>query len=551
MESDTSMVQAIKATIQTLPVNPGIYKYFNKESELIYVGKAKNIKKRVSSYFSKIHTDNKTRSLVRQIHKIEFIVVNSEADALLLENNLIKTYQPKYNILLRDDKTYPYIILTKDRFPKIFATRKLEKEKGEHFGPFANVAAMYTVLNLIKKLFTIRNCDLNLSENNIKKQKFKKCLEYHLGNCKAPCEALQTESDYIADIEQVKLILNGDLSIVKKYFTAQMKQFSVSLDFEKAQKSKWKLDILEKYQSSSMVFNTNLKNQYVITFHNYDRDCYINIIKIAFGRIVQSKTIEFQQLADETSEEIFTTAVVQLIDELDLKKQNIISNIKLELEELGIMMSVPKIGDKKMLIDLSLKNIEFYRNNNLAAKAKEEPDNRLLLQVQKDLNLTELPSHIECFDNSNIQGTTPVAAMVCFKNGKPSKKDWRHFNIKTVTGPNDFASMEEIIFRRYARLVAENQPLPNLIIIDGGKGQLASAIKSLQKLDLYGKIAIISVAKRLEEIFTPNDELPLLLSKKSETLRFLQIIRDEVHRFGITFHRSKRDKVPKVKNGTK
>ncbi len=541
------MAQDFKEIIRTLPANPGIYKYFNKSEELIYVGKAKNIKKRVSSYFSKIHSDNKTRSLVNQIIRIEFIVVNSESDALLLENNLIKTFQPKYNILLRDDKTYPYIIVTKDRFPKIYSTRKLIPEKGEHFGPFSSVGAMYTVLNLIKKLLTIRNCDLNLSENNIKKQKFKKCLEYHLGNCKAPCEALQTEAEYVADIEQARIILNGDLGVVKKYFSNQMKQAAGMLDFEKAQKAKWKLELLDKYQSSSLIFNTNLNDLFIATFKSFDNDCYINLIKIAFGRIIQSKTIEFKRLADETDEEIFTTALVQLIDELELKKQNIITNLETDLDALDIKITIPQRGDKKALVELSLKNIEYYRKNNMPEEPKEAPEMRILEQMKKDLNLKDLPTHIECFDNSNIQGTTPVAAMVCFKNGKPSKKDWRHFNIKTVTGPNDFASMEEIIYRRYLRLKTENMPLPNLVIVDGGKGQLASAIKSLKKLDLYGQIPIISIAKRLEEIYVPNDDLPLLLGKKSKTLKLIQIIRDEVHRFGITFHRKKRDVVPKIK----
>jgi len=541
------MPSAIKDILPNLPINPGIYKYFNKADELIYVGKAKNIKKRVSSYFSKIHTDNKTRSLVNQINRIEFIVVDSESDALLLENNLIKTNQPKYNILLRDDKTYPYILVTKDRFPKIYSTRKLIPEKGEHFGPFSSVGAMYTVLNLIKKLLTIRNCDLNLSEKNIEKQKFKKCLEYHLGNCKAPCEALQPEADYVEDIVQARTILNGDLGVVKRYFSDQMKKAAETLNFEKAQKAKWKLEQLEKYQSSSLIFNTNLKHQHVITFKSFERDCYINVLKIAFGRIVQSKTIEFQRLADETDEEIFATAFVQLIDEWKLQKQNIITNLAIGLNEFEIKIAVPQKGEKKALIELSLKNIDFYRKNSTPLEPKESSEMRVLLQMKQDLNLKDLPTHIECFDNSNFQGTTPVAAMVCFKNGKPSKKDWRHYNIKTVVGSNDFASMEEIVYRRYARLVEEGQPLPNLIIVDGGKGQLASAIKSLQKLELYGQIPIISIAKRLEEIYTPNDDLPLLLSKKSETLRLIQKIRDEVHRFGITFHRNKRDSIPKTK----
>lgn len=544
------MEQNVKDLIKNLPTEPGIYKYFDKDGELLYVGKAKNIKKRVSSYFNKTLHDNKTRSLVYQIYKIEFIVVNSETDALLLENNLIKTYQPKYNIDLRDDKTYPYVLITNDRFPKIYATRKLIAGKGEYFGPFSSIGAMNTVLDLIKKLFTIRDCDLKLTESNIEKQKFKKCLEYHLGNCKAPCEGLQTEADYLNDIEQAKIVLNGDLGIVKKYFTNAMKQAAENLDFEKAQKMKWKLEFLQKYQSNSLVFNTNLHDLHVITFKGFEKDCYINIIKIAYGRIVQSKTISFKRLTDETDEEIFSTALIQLIEELQLRKALVITNIEIDSDIFDVKLFTPQRGEKKALIDLSLKNIDVYKKNVSPEEENEKESNeqRILAQMKKDLNLTELPLHIECFDNSNIQGTTPVAAMVCFKNGKPSKKDWRHFNIKTVTGPNDFDSMEEIVYRRYSRLVAENQPLPNLIIIDGGKGQLGAAIKSLKKLDLYGKIAIISIAKRLEELYVPGDDLPLLLGKKSETLRFIQRIRDEVHRFGITFHRSKRDKVPKTKS---
>ena len=535
-----------KINLQHLPAEPGIYKYFDKNSTLIYVGKAKNIKKRVSSYFTKSHQDNKTRSLVSQIVSIEFIVVNSEHDALLLENNLIKTNQPKYNILLRDDKTYPYVVVTNEAFPKVYATRKYLPNLGTYFGPFSSSYAMHMVLNLIKKLYTIRNCDLNLSKANIKKGKFKKCMEYHLGNCKAPCEDLQSEEDYDKDIQQVNIILKGDLAIVQKTFIERMKNYAVQLDFENAEKVKNKIKTLDDFQSTTLISNHKFNNLAVFTLSQYQEKVYVNYVYISFGRITQSKTIEAIQKLDETNEEILATVIIRVISDFDLNPDEILTNI--EVDELTTItkISVPKIGDKRKLVDLSLKNIAFYVQN-LNLKEKKEPAaNRVLETLKKELNLKDLPTHIECFDNSNLQGTTPVAAMSCFKNGVPSKKDYRHFNIKTVVGANDYESMREIVFRRYSRLLNEKQDLPNLIVIDGGKGQLSSAVESLKKLDLYGVIPIISIAKRLEEIYVPGDEFPLHLDKKSEGLRLIQKLRDEVHRFGITFHRLKRDKIDKV-----
>lgn len=538
--------------IKKLPTEAGIYKYLDKNGELIYVGKAKNIKKRVSSYFTKVHLDNKTRSLVRHIAHIEFMVVNSESDALLLENTLIKAHKPKYNILYKDDKSYPYIVITKERFPKIYATRRMNPDKGDYYGPFPSVSAMNTVLQLIKNLLTIRTCDLNLSENNVKKGKFKKCLEFHLGNCKAPCEGLQTEQDYLKDIEQAKQIIDGDLSLVKWYFTEQMKMHAAALDFEKAQKAKWRLEMLEKYQSHSLMVNQKTKDVYVATLKNFDAKTYVNLIKINYGRVTQSKTVELTRQMDETDEEVFQTALFDMLKGLNLSGTEILTNVKIDFDVTEAKITVPKIGDKKKLIDLSLKNIDYYRKNLLKDdEPKENPHFRILETLKNDLNLKELPTHIECFDNSNFQGTTPVAAMVCYKNGIPAKKEWRHYNIKTVTGPNDFDSMAEIVYRRYHRLLTENAPLPNLIVIDGGKGQLGAAVASLEKLGLYGKIPIISIAKRLEEIYVPGDELPVMLGKKSESLKLIQKIRDDVHRFGITFHRKKRDKIPTNKKSNK
>lgn len=543
--------QSLKETIKKLPEQPGIYKYYNQENTLIYVGKAKNLKKRVSSYFNKNQLDNKTRSLVAQIDKLEFIVVNSEQDALLLENNLIKEHQPKYNILLRDDKTYPYIVITEDKYPKIYATRKLNEAKGEYYGPFPSVSSMYTVLNLIKLLFSIRNCDLNLNEKNINAGKFTKCLEYHLGNCKAPCEGLQSHKNYLEEINQAKIILKGDLSILKQIFVDEIKYHAANLEFEKAQKSKSKLESLEKFKSSSLIFDTDEKTNYlIVTFKILDKKGYCNVMEIKFGRIIQSKTTQIYNLNTNSDEEdsIFDTLLFDIIKNNNNKINELLTNVTSSKEILSCKITLPLKGEKKQLVNLSLKNIESYIENTTKEESRKNPKIEVLKIIQKELNLSQLPDHIECFDNSNFQGTTPVAAMVCYKNGIPAKKDWRHYNIKTVEGPNDFDSMTEIVYRRYKRLKEENQPYPKLVIIDGGKGQLSAAIKALKQLEIYGQIPIISIAKRLEEIFTPNDDIPLLLNKKSETIKLITQIRDDVHRFGITFHRKKRDTI-KTKKG--
>ncbi len=540
----------LQNTISRMPTEPGIYKYFDIEQKLIYVGKAKNLKKRVSSYFSKIHTDNKTRSLVSQIISIEFIVVNSETDALLLENNLIKSFQPKYNILLRDDKTYPYILITNDRFPKIYATRKFTPEKGKMYGPFTSPGAMHMVLDVIKKLFLIRNCDLNLTKKNIESQKFKKCLEYHIGNCKAPCENLQTEEDYLTDIEQAKIILKGDLSIIRKVISENMKAMAAQLDFENAEKMKRRLEYLEKYQSYSLIATEKDRNLAVFVLKIHNERFYVNYTIINFGRIVESKSFEVVRLMDESESEMLSSTIFRVLDETKAEIQEIVSNIEIDFD-LGYPICTPQRGDKKALVDLALKNIDFYLQNKALKGPQESPMIKVLQQLQKDLNLKDLPDHIECFDNSNLGGSFPVAAMVCYKNGVPSKKDWRHFNIKTVVGPNDFDSMKEIVFRRYDRLQKENQPMPKLIVIDGGKGQLSSAIESLRELNLYGTIPIISIAKRLEELYLPGDELPILLKKTSPSLRLLQKIRDDTHDFGVSFHRLKRGKLPPLPKSKK
>lgn len=534
----------LQETISRMPIEPGIYKYFDADKNLIYVGKAKNLKKRVSSYFSKTHTDNKTRNLVNQITDIEFIVVDSETDALLLENNLIKENQPKYNILLRDDKTYPYILITNDRFPKIYATRKFTPEKGKLYGPFTSPGAMHSVLELIKKLFQIRNCDLNLSQKNIEAKKFKKCLEFHIGNCKAPCENLQSETDYLTEIDRAKIILKGDLSIIRKVISENMKTLAANYEFENAEKMKRRLEFLEKYQSFSLIATEKDRNLAVFTIKVHNEHTYINYIIINFGRIIASKTFEIIKHLDETDDEILSSTIFKIIDETKVEIEEIVTNTEIDFD-LGYPITTPQRGDKKALVDLSLKNVDFFLLNKALKGPQEAPVVKILQQLQKDLNLKELPDHIECFDNSNFQGSFPVAAMVCYKNGVPSKKDWRHFNIKTVVGPNDFDSMKEIVFRRYDRLQKENQPMPKLVVIDGGKGQLSSAVESLKELGLYGTIPIISIAKRLEELYVPGDDLPILLKKTSPSLRLLQRIRDDTHDFGVSFHRLKRSKLPK------
>jgi excinuclease ABC subunit C len=527
----------------SLPDQPGVYKYFNAEQELIYVGKAKSLKKRVSSYFNKNSGINlKTRRMVKEIAKIEITLVNSELDALLLENNLIKKTQPKYNILLRDDKTYPYLLLTKENFPRLFPTRKYIPRRGTYFGPFASVKAMNTVLDLIRELFTIRTCSLDLSYLKIQEGKYKVCLEYHIGNCQGPCVGKQIEADYLADLEQAKHILKGNLAPAKTYFKQRMEVLAEKLAFEQAQQVKNKLDLLEKYQARSLITNPSIANLDVCTLVSDEKTAYVNYMRVKNGAMVTSKNVELKKRLDESEAELLVTALIRLQDQFQSDAEEILVNLELEPIE-GLNLNVPKIGDKKKLIELSLKNALYYkREKALLQGLNQDKKDRVIRQLQQDLSLQEIPDHIECFDNSNIQGTNPVASMVCFKQGKPAVKEYRHYHVKTVEGPNDFASMKEIVGRRYKRLLEEGLPLPKLVVIDGGKGQLSSAVEALEELGIYGKMPIIGIAKRLEEIYFPGDQYPIHLDKKSESLMLIQRIRDEAHRFAITFHRQVRSK---------
>lgn len=536
--------EALKNIIATLPNSPGVYKYFDVENNLIYVGKAKSIKKRVLSYFSKIHhLDRKTRSLVSQIQQIEYTMVNKEFEAYLLENNLIKQHQPKYNILLKDDKTYPYVYISNERFPRVISTRKVDKSLGTFYGPFTSVKAMNNVLELIRKLFTIRTCNYVLSPKNIEENKFKVCLEYHLGNCKAPCVGAVVEEEYVKNINQIHNILKGKLSLARFNFKDEMNTYAAKLDFEKAQWYKAKLDSLERFHSSSQVVNPNISDLEVFTILSNEKAAAINYFQLMDGVVLVTKNLEIKKKLEETDEELITLAIIDIKDEMQSASKEILCNISIEdfPQELG-EITVPQRGDKKHLVDLSMKNCFYQLNKPKEANRQESRTARILTQMKADLQLSELPTHIECFDNSNLGGTNPVAAMVCFKEARPSKKDYRHFHIKTVEGPNDFDSMHEIVTRRYTRLIEEGIPLPHLIIIDGGKGQLSAACRALQELNIYGKVAIIGIAKRLEEIYFPTDNAPLFISKKSETLLLIQQIRDETHRFAITFHRSVRSK---------
>lgn len=527
-----------------LPDHPGVYKYFNEENDLIYVGKAKSLKKRVSSYFNKTTGVNlKTRRMVKEIRRIEITLVDSELDALLLENNLIKKIQPKYNILLRDDKTYPYILITKENFPRIFPTRKLIPKRGTYFGPFASVKAMNNVLDLIRELFTIRTCKLDLSPYKIDEGKYKVCLEYHIGNCQAPCVGQQRESAYLKDLEHAKHILKGNLGIAKSYFKQEMQAFAQNLEFEKAHRMKEKLDLLEKYQAKSLIASPSIANHDVCTIVSDEKNAFVNYMRVKNGAMITSKNVELKKRLDENEEELLLTALIRLQDQFQSDADEVLVNIELENPIEGLNITIPKIGDKRKLVELSLKNALYYKKEKaLLQGLNQDKKDRVIRQLQQELSLPEIPDHIECFDNSNIQGTSPVASMVCFLGGKPAIKEYRHFHIKTVEGPNDFASMKEIVTRRYKRLLEEEKPLPKLVVIDGGKGQLSSAVEALNELGIYGRMPIIGIAKRLEEIYFPGDSYPIHIDKKSESLKLLQRIRDEAHRFAITFHRKVRSK---------
>ncbi|WP_250433372.1 excinuclease ABC subunit UvrC [Hanstruepera flava] len=530
--------------LKTLPNEPGVYQYFDKEGNILYVGKAKNLKKRVSSYFTKQHDSGKTRVLVKKIADIKHIVVNTETDALLLENNLIKKHRPRYNVLLKDDKSYPWICIKNERFPRVFSTRRVIKDGSEYFGPYTSMKTVSTLLELIRGLFLLRTCNYDLSQEKIHAGKYKVCLEYHLGNCKGPCEGLETEAEYHSNIESIREILKGNLKTSLNQFKVQMKAYAEDMHFEDAQKIKEKIDVLENYQAKSTIVNPKISNVDVFSIVTDESYGYINFLQLSYGSIIRSHTLEIKKKLDETDKELLELAITEIRQRFHSNSKEIYVPFKVDLGE-DVKVTVPKLGDKKRILELSVRNAKYYRLEQLKQVKIVDPDrhtNRIMAQMKADLRLSEEPRHIECFDNSNIQGTNPVAACVVFKNGKPSKKDYRHFNIKTVEGPDDFASMEEVVYRRYKRLLDENQPMPQLIIIDGGKGQLSSALKSLDALDLRGEIAIIGIAKRLEELFYPDDPIPLYLDKKSETLKIIQQLRNEAHRFGIEHHRNKRSK---------
>ena len=530
--------------IQTLPDGPGVYQYYDAAGKILYVGKAKNLKKRVSSYFNKIHDTAKTNVLVKKIVTIKHIVVPTESDALLLENNLIKTLQPRYNVLLRDDKSYPWICIKKEPFSRIFSTRRMVKDGSEYFGPYTSFKTVNTILELIKELYPLRTCNYDLNASSIEKHKYKVCLEYHIGNCKGPCEGFETFENYQKQVDAIREILKGNFKESQKEFKTKMQQLATEMHFEAAQKIKEKLEVLENYQSRSTIISPKITNIDVFSIVSDESAAYINFLQIAHGAIIRSHTLELKKKLAESDQELLELAIVEMRERFNLLSREIIVPFEVDLGDI-LKVTVPQTGDKKHILDLSIRNAKFFRIEQLKQLQIVDPDrhtNRIMAQMQTDLRLTIEPRHIECFDNSNIQGTNPVAACVVFKDGKPSKKDYRHFNIKTVEGPNDFASMEEVVYRRYKRLLDENEPLPQLIIIDGGKGQLSSALKSIDELGLRGKIAIIGIAKRLEELFYPGDSVPLYLDKKSETLKIIQQLRNEAHRFGITFHRDQRSK---------
>ncbi len=535
---------SIEIQLTTLPKNPGVYQFYDSDEKILYVGKAKNLKKRVTSYFTKNHEYGKTRVMVKKIQRIKHIVVPTESDALLLENNLIKKYRPRYNVLLKDDKSYPWICIKNERFPRIFPTRKLIKDGSEYYGPYTSMKTVRTLLDLVKSVYPLRTCNYDLSPEKIHNGKYKVCLEYHLGNCKGPCEALQSGEEYQNQIEDIRQIIKGNFKSSLNYFRTQMKLLAADMQFEDAQRIKDKIEVLENYQVKSTIVNPKINNVDVFSIISDESHAYVNFLQLSHGSIVRSHTLEIKKKLDETDSDLLQLAIIEIRQRFGSQSEELYLPFEVMVEP-HLRVTVPKLGDKKRIVDLSERNAKFFRQERFKQIKIIDPDrhtNRIMAQMQKDLRLSEEPRHIECFDNSNMQGSNPVAACVVFKNGKPSKKEYRHFNIKTVIGPDDFASMEEVVFRRYKRLLTEKQPLPQLIVIDGGKGQLSSALKSLDMLGLRRKIAIIGIAKRLEEIYFPEDPIPLYLDKKSESLKIIQQLRNEAHRFGITFHRNKRSK---------
>lgn len=536
--------ESIELQLKTLPNAPGVYQYYDKDNKIIYVGKAKDLKKRVTSYFTKTQENGKTRVLVKKIAHIKHIVVNTETDALLLENNLIKKHKPRYNVLLKDDKSYPWICIKKERYPRVFMTRNVVKDGSEYFGPYTSVKTVRVLLDLIKDLYPLRNCSFDLSEKNIEEGKYKVCLEYHLKNCKGACEGLETEQNYSESIKEIRNIVKGNFKESLERFQIIMHDFAEKMEFEEAQKVKEKLDLLSNYQAKSTIVSPSINNVDVFSIISDETHGYANFLKISNGSIIQSHTTDIKKKLEESDKELLELFIIEIRQRFNSQSPEIYVPFEVDLGE-DIKVTIPKLGDKKRIVELSERNAKYYRQEQFKQIKIVDPERhvtRIMAQMKKDLRLSEEPKHIECFDNSNIQGTNPVAACVVFKDAKPSKKDYRHYNIKSVEGPDDFASMEEVVYRRYSRLLSENEPLPQLIVIDGGKGQLSSALKSLDLLGLRGKIAIIGIAKRLEEIYYPGDSIPMYLDKKSESLKIIQFLRNEAHRFGITFHRNKRSK---------
>lgn len=544
--SETPETDPLKQAVAALPHKPGVYQYFDKAGKLIYVGKAKDLRKRVASYFNRDkYESGKTALLVRSIVQVKHIVVANEYDALLLENSMIKEHQPKYNIQLRDDKTYPWICIKNEPFPRVFPTRHVVRDGSEYYGPYASVKRMKAVLDMVGKIHKVRNCTYNLSRENIEKGKFKVCLEFHIGNCLGPCENRQSAEAYAQGIDQIRKIIKGDVDSVVDSLRERMMAASANLDFEAAAALKDNITLLEEYQSKSVVVNPAIRNVDVVTIIADDAFAYVNYMRVVKGAVIQSHSVEFKKKLDEASADLMLSFLAEMRIVFGSDAPEIISSIELDAAWDGVSFHCPQRGDKKALVDFSLRNVKFFMLERQRAQEKTDPErhsNRVMTTLQKDLRMADLPRHIECFDNSNFHGSYPVAACVVFKNAKPAKQDYRHFNIKTVEGPNDFASMEEVIYRRYKRMIDENQSLPQLIIVDGGKGQLSAAMKSIEKLELRGKITVVGIAKKLEEIFFPEDPLPLYIDKRSESLKLIQRLRNEAHRFGITHHRNKRSK---------
>ncbi|NQV74527.1 MAG: excinuclease ABC subunit C [Bacteroidetes bacterium] len=536
-----------RSDLKNIPQKPGVYQFWSESEELIYIGKAKNLKNRVSSYFNKdnFRINAKTRVLVSKVKKVTFTIVDTEIDAWLLENSLIKKHQPRYNILLKDDKTYPWIIIKNEKFPRLFWTRKIIRDGSTYFGPYASVGMMHTILGMIKEIYPLRTCSLPLSLENINAGKFRVCLEYQIGNCKGPCQAFQKEEDYDQSISEIKDILNGKTGAVIKRLRKQLDVSVAELNFELSHRLKSKYDLLANYQSKSTIVSSSITDVDVFSIATDEKHAFVNFLKVMNGTVIQTQTLEMKKRLDETEEELLSIAITEFRTRFDSHSKEIIVPFDMDLPNSGIKFIVPKLGEKKKLLELSQKNVIFFKREKLDQYEKLNPKlrtDRLLEQMKKDLRLNQLPRHIECFDNSNFHGKFPVSAIVVFKDTKPSKKDYRHFNVKTVEGSDDFATMEEAVFRRYRRILDEKETLPQLIIIDGGKGQLSSAIKSLKKLGIEKEVTIIGIAKRLEELYYPGDQYPLYLDKKTETLKIIQQLRDEAHRFGITFHRKIRNK---------